>query len=112
MAMAEQSASEAPRGPMAPYTSFLTIKNIVKDMKEHGVPTRIDRSVFPNLAGGTVGQILPALKFLTLTDEAGHPTPRMTALVASYGTDTWPSTLADVVRSAYVPLFRMNLEAA
>ncbi|HEY3916360.1 MAG TPA: DUF5343 domain-containing protein [Stellaceae bacterium] len=110
--MAENSASESPKGPTAPYTSFLTVKNIVKDMKEHGVPTRIDRSVFPNLAGGTVGQILPAMKFLTLTDEAGHPTPRMTALVAAYGTDTWPSSLADIVRSAYGPLFQINLEAA
>jgi hypothetical protein len=112
MIMAAETGTEAPKGPMAPYTSFLTVKNIVKDMKEHGVPTRIDRSVFPNLAGGTVGQILPALKFLALTDDSGHPTERMASLVASFGSDAWAASLAGIVRSAYAPLFSINLEGA
>src|SRR5271170_37777 len=100
--MASQEKGETKRGPTAPYTSFLTVKNVLKDMKEHGTPTRIDRSVFPNLAGGTVGQMLPALKFLRLTNEAGVPTDEMKKLVDAVSSqETWSAELSKIVRAAY-----------
>lgn len=110
--MANDTATDTAKGPAAPYTSYLTVRNILRDMKQHGVPTRVDRSVFPNLAGGTVGQVLPAMKFLGLTDNDGHPTKRMVALVASADTEQWPKALEEVIRAAYAPLFSINLEAA
>jgi hypothetical protein len=110
--MAAGNGSDGGKGPTAPYTSFLTIRNIVRDMKQHSVPTRVDRSVFPNLAGGTVGQVLPAMKFLGLIDPDGHPTDALHSLVASVETDAWGKALGEVVRSAYHPLFTINLEAA
>lgn len=110
--MATETTSEALKGPAPPYTSYMTVRNILKDMKQHGLPTRIDRSVFPNLAGGTVGQVLPAFKFLGLTDNDGHPTERMRALVSAFDTDQWASVLEEVVRTAYAPVFTINLEAA
>lgn len=83
--MATKEKTDSKGGPTAPYISFLTVKNVLKDMKERGTPTRIDRSMFPNLAGGTVGQLLPALKFLKLTSDAGVPTDDLQRLVAAHG---------------------------
>jgi len=110
--MATMDRDEGAKGPTAPYISFLTVKNVLKDMKEHSPPTRIDRTVFPNLAGGTVGQLLPALKFLKLTDDTGVPTNEMHNLISAHGTEAWGATLEQIVRSAYAPLFKINLEGA
>lgn len=111
--MAAPDKIETKGGPTAPYISFLTVKNVLKDMKQHGTPTRIDRSMFPNLAGGTVGQLLPALKFLKLMDDSGVPSDDLKKLIAALGTeDAWASELSKVVRASYAPLFKLNLEAA
>jgi Family of unknown function (DUF5343) len=110
--MATTEKGEQTKGPTAPYISFLTLRNVLKDMKEHSVPTRIDRTVFTNLAGGTVGQLLPAMKFLKLTDDSGVPTDMMHKLVAAVGTDTWAPELSKALRLAYAPLFKTTLEAA
>lgn len=101
------------KNPSAPYISFNTLKTICADMKEHlVVPSRIDRSVFPSLSGGVIGQLLPALKFLKLTDDSGVPTAQMHSLVETYGTDQWPEVLGKIIRASYVPMFQMNLEIA
>src|SRR6266702_3996579 len=110
--MATPDKDDGGKGPTAPYISFLTVKNVLKDMKEHSPPTRIDRTVFPNLAGGTVGQLLPALKFLKLTNDMGVPTDEMHSLISAHGTEAWAATLEQIVRSAYAPLSKINLEGA
>lgn len=104
--------SESGKGPTAPYISFQTLKTVSKDMKEHQVPSRIDRSVFRNLSGGVVGQLLPALKFLRLTDDEGTPTTDLKTLVEAYDTDKWSPTLGKILRTAYVPIIALNLETA
>jgi hypothetical protein len=97
----------------APYTSFPSFKTFVKNLKEHGLPSRIDRSVLGNSFSNAVGsQILTALKFLLLTDGNSNPTEALKALVKSYGADDWPVALTAVVKKAYQPLFQINLETA
>jgi hypothetical protein len=110
--MEQVAGNETGKGPTAPYISFQTLKTVAKDMKEHGIPSRIDRTVFSNLSGGTVGQLLPALKFLKLIDDAGQPTAHLESLVTSIGSDAWQPSLSKVIQQAYAPLFSMNLESA
>lgn len=106
-------ASGAPsKTPTAPYTAFQTIKTTAKYMKEHGVPDRLDRSVFPTFSGAVIGQLITALKFLDAIDADGRPKPALKALVHAYETDAWATTLAEVIKKAYVRLFDLNLETA
>lgn len=109
MADQEQTAG---RGTSAPYTSFPSMKTLVKSLKEHGVPGRIDRSVLGNFSGAVGSQLMTAMKFLRLTDAGGHPTEELKSLASAYGTDDWPGTLGGVVRDAYQPIFQLNLETA
>jgi hypothetical protein len=60
-----------------------------------------------------VGQLLPALKFLGLTDDDGKPTDNLHEVVAAVDDEkAWPPALASVVKAAYAPLFQINLETA
>ena len=36
-----------------PYVSFVTFKTCVADLKEHGIPNKIDRSVLTRFSGVT-----------------------------------------------------------
>jgi hypothetical protein len=106
------AGEDSGKGPTPPYTSFPSFKTLIATLKENGLPGRIDRSMLKNFSGGVAGQLLTALRFMGLTDDAGHPTDDLTALVGSYGTDAWPSALASVLQMAYAPLFQLRLESA
>ena len=67
-------------GKTAAYVSWVTFKNSLDRLAE-GMPNRIDKTVFPGLSGGTLVQLLPALKFLGLIREDGTPTEALLALV-------------------------------
>lgn len=95
-----------------PYIAFQSLKTLSKDMKEHGVPDRIDRSVLTNFSGSVGGQIITALKFLGLTKPDNSTTDRLKSLVDSYDTGAWSSNIADVTRDAYSDIFKLNLETA
>src|SRR5258708_2589078 len=96
----------------APYVAFQSIKTLAKDLKAHGVPSRIDRSVLGNFSGSVAKQVVTALRFLGLTDVNNHSTVDLDLLVKAYDTAAWSPTLADVIRTAYAPMFQLNLETA
>jgi hypothetical protein len=110
--MAEIVQIASTKGPTAPYPAFQTLKTLAKQMKEHSVPSRIDRSVLTSFSGAVGSQVITMLKFLGLTEEDSSPTLRLKALVEAYDTDAWPAALGDVVRNAYRPMFQLNLETA
>ena len=56
----------------APYTSYRTFNTFIEDLREHGVPSRIDRSVLPRFSGVVGGQLMHALRFLGLIDDEGR----------------------------------------
>ncbi|MGC9954779.1 MAG: DUF5343 domain-containing protein [Rhizomicrobium sp.] len=96
-----------------PYTSFPSFKTLLKNLKEHGIPTRIDRSVLGGSFSNAVGsQLLTALKFLELTDDNNQPTKNLKPLVDELGTEEWKTSLLIVLEAAYPPLFALNLENA
>jgi hypothetical protein len=87
-----------------PYIPFGTLVNFIERLKTTAIPSTIDNSVMPNLAGGVRGQVRSALRFLGLTDPDDHVTPTFRKLIAAHGTDSWVETLGEVVDTAYQPI--------
>jgi hypothetical protein len=107
--MADGSPSKQEKPGLPPYIAFQSLKTMAGHFKEHAVPDRIDRSVLTNFSGAVGAQIITSLRFLGLIDAHGHPTPGFRELVDHHGTDKWPTTLGKTLRSAYAPIFELNL---
>ena len=95
-----------------PYTSYRTFKTFIEDLHEHGVPSRIDRSVLTRFSGVVGTQLMHALRFLGLIEEDGRPTQRLKELVKAHGTGHWPEKLLELLRQEYAPMFAIDLETA
>jgi hypothetical protein len=102
-----------PKPPSPPYTAWQTIKNLIASMKEHGLPGQIDRSVLTNMSGAVQSQVITALKFLGLIGlHDNAPRTPFKLLVEAYGTDKWQTELTAILKSAYQPIFQLQLETA
>lgn len=100
-------------GLTAPYTAFSSVKTAIRNMKEHGIPGRIDRSVLTNFSGSVASQVMQAFKFLNLTSDDGLPTVLLQKLVdAADQEDKWAGALSPVIKSAYAPMFTLDLFTA
>jgi len=95
-----------------PYTSYRTFKTFIQDLREQGIPSRIDRSVLTRFSGAVGSQLVHALRFLGLIDEAGRPAARLKELVAAHGAGDWSETFREVLRQEYAPMFAIDLDAA
>ena len=95
-----------------PYTSYRTFKTFIEDLHEHGVPSRIDRSVLTRFSGVVGTQLMHALRFLGLIEDDGRPTERLTGLVKAHGTGSWSERLLELLRREYAPMFAIDLETA
>jgi hypothetical protein len=95
-----------------PYTSYRTFKTFIEDLREHGVPSRIDRSVLTGFSGVVGTQLMHALRFLGLIEDHGTPTQRLKELVSAQGAGNWPETLLELLRRQYAPMFAIDLETA
>lgn len=93
----------------APYIAFSTLRTFIAPLKEHIVPTRIDRSLLKSMSGAVQNQLMTALRFLALIDAEDRPTASLKGLVAASGTDDWKPTLGHVLRDAYPDLFKLPL---
>jgi hypothetical protein len=95
-----------------PYTSYRTFKAFIEDLHEHGVPSRIDRSVLTRFSGVVGTQLTHALRFLGLIDDDGRPAERLKALVKVHGTGSWSEKLLELLGHEYAPMFAIDLETA
>jgi hypothetical protein len=95
-----------------PYTSYRTFKTFIEDLHEHGVPSRIDRSVLTRFSGVVGTQLMHALRFLDLIEDDGRPTQRLKELVNAHGAGQWPEKLLERLRQEYAPMFAIDLETA
>ncbi len=95
-----------------PYTSYRTFKTFIEDLHQHGVPSRIDRSVLTRFSGVVGAQLMHALRFLGLIEEDRRPTQRLRELMKAHGGAHWPATLLEVLRQEYAPIFAIDLETA
>jgi hypothetical protein len=108
MVMLERTRSS--RTP--PYTSYRTFKTFIEDLHEHGVPSRIDRSVLTRFSGVVGTQLMHALRFLGLIEDDGRPTERLKGLVKAHGTGNWSERFLELLRHEYAPMFAIDLETA
>src|SRR4029077_14643625 len=95
-----------------PYTSYRTFKTFIEDLHEHGVPSRIDRSVLTRFSGVVGTQLMHALRFLGLIEDDGRPTERLKGLVKAHGTANWSERFLELLRHEYAPMFAIDLETA
>jgi hypothetical protein len=95
-----------------PYTSYRTFRTFIEDLREHGVPSRIDRSVLTRFSGVVGTQLMHALRFLGLIEDHGRPTQRLKELVNAHGAGNWPEKLLELLRREYAPMFAIDLETA
>jgi uncharacterized protein DUF5343 len=95
-----------------PYTSYRTFKTFIEDLRERGVPSRIDRSVLTRFSGVVGTQLMHALRFFGLIEDDGAPTERLKELVNADAAGHWPETLLELLRQRYAPMFAIDLETA
>ena len=95
-----------------PYTSYRTFKTFIEDLHEHGVPSRIDRSVLTRFSGIVGTQLMHALRFLGLVEDDGRPTERLKGLVKAHGTGNWSEKLLELLRDEYAAMFAIDLGTA
>jgi hypothetical protein len=110
--MAGGSSEQAKSTKTPPYTSYRTFQTFIEDLREHGVPSRIDRSVLTRFSGVVGTQLMHALRFLGLIEDHGHPTQRLKELVNARGAGHWPEKLLELLRQEYAPIFAIDLETA
>lgn len=84
--MAEQAETLAPqaasRKAPAAYVPFRTFLSAVEAL-EHGVPRKLDRTIWRSQSGVIQSQIMMAFRFFNLVDEDDRPTQALHRLVAS-----------------------------
>ena len=83
--------------PGPAYVAYPSLQTFLSQLKEHGVPSQIDRSVMTSFSGGTQSHLAATLRFLRLTNGSGAPSPAMRSLVEAVGTDQWGAALKPVI---------------
>jgi hypothetical protein len=66
-------ASKPEKTTKPPYVSFVTFTNALNRLRDIGVPSRVDASVFHGQSGSGIAALLGALRYLKFIDEAGNP---------------------------------------
>jgi hypothetical protein len=79
-AVAENHQDSTEQVAPAPYLPFLTFLSAISAL-EHGIPKKLDRTIWPSQSGLIQSQILMALRFFELVDEQDHPTDLLHELV-------------------------------
>ncbi len=102
--MAEDTSSLSP--PYATYKQFI---NFLNGLRETTVPSRIDRTVFGSMSGGTAYSLLSALKFLKLIDESGAPSQYFRNLVEADDTNR-KRYIAEMLRASYPSFFSGQID--
>lgn len=106
---AELDAASAPKGRTPPYIGYSTFKTLLSELKTNGLPPQIDRSVLVRFAGGIQGQLMHALRSLSLTDDNKKPTPKLKQLVDAYETPEYAASLRPIIEETYPYVLQLDL---
>ena len=94
-----------------PYVAYRTFRTFLESLAI-SMPDRIDRSVFDSRFSGTAtSQINSALRSLKLIDAEGNPNEALKLLARTEG-EQHHKVLEQILRSYYLPVFRLDLERA
>jgi hypothetical protein len=97
--------NESPKQLSPPYATFSAFINFLNKLRDTGVPSRIDPSVFGNASGSLSYSIISALKFLKLIDESGTPSQQLIDLVGA-ADDARGLRLNAIIKTSYPSLFK------
>lgn len=86
-----------------PYVAYATFKNFLGSLKAGAIPSRIDRSLMPGMAGSVQSYMMYALRFFGLIDEKDAPTDQLEALVNSEGGER-KAKWKEMFTKAYAPI--------
>ena len=101
--------NDKPKTFSPPYATFGAFISFLNKLRDSGIPSRIDASVFGNASGSLSYSIIAALKFLKLTDDNGTPTQQFTALVKAED-DARAPLLKKIVENGYPSLFKSGVD--
>ena len=89
----------------APYISIKALMDFLDHIRYVSTPKRVDTGLLQDYgtSKGNVFALMSALKFLSLVDESGNPTPAFNSL-QTMG-DEFQHNLREIVESAYADLF-------
>lgn len=83
-------AAQTEKTTKPPYVSFTTFTNLINRLREIGVPSRIDASVFAGQSGSAISALLVGMRYLKLIDDAGNPMDEFRQLVDAKDEDRGP----------------------
>lgn len=86
-----------------PYATFGQFTSFLNRLRETGIPSRIDPTVFGNSSGAAYS-IISALKSLKLIDESGAPSKALTDLVNA-SDEARGALLKSIIQKGYPTLF-------
>jgi hypothetical protein len=92
--MAEDSGKNAPAAYL-PFKTFLSALEVM----EHGIPRKLDRTIWRSQSGIVQGQIMMAFRFFGLVNENDEPTIALQRLVE--GKDKRQEMVGSLLRHAY-----------
>jgi hypothetical protein len=100
--MPQQDTDEKMIAPYIPWETFL---DVIKHLRTHGVPERIDKTALPEGMPTLVrGQVQSALRFLGLTGENNLSNEALHALATAYETERWSEVLQNHVVPQYAAI--------
>jgi hypothetical protein len=109
--MTQMNGPDGGKRPV-PYVSYATWETFISDLRENGIPSRIDRSVLKRFAGGTASQLLTSLKAMGLMTENNIPTPELRRLVEAHATERWTEEVSDLTCRVFEPICLLDLTTA
>ncbi len=101
-----KSPDAAPRTTPAPYLPFLTFQSAIESL-EHGIPKKLDRTIWPSQSGLVQSQILMAFRFLGLVDAEDRPAGLLHELVEHK--EHRKMLIGEIVHGAYADIISHDL---
>jgi hypothetical protein len=83
--------------------AYATFKNFLGSLKAGAIPSRIDRSLMPGMAGSVQSYLMYALRFFGLIDEKDAPKDELESLVSSEDDDR-KALWKEMFTKAYAPI--------
>lgn len=87
-----------------PVISHVSLVNFLNQLRENGVPTRIDKSLMPKASGSQSAGILAALRYLGLIDEVGKPVEQFKSIVLAADEDR-KDLMVPILQKSYSFIF-------
>ncbi|MGO9622448.1 MAG: hypothetical protein ACLPT6_13710 [Desulfobaccales bacterium] len=103
---------ESAKKIIPPYVPYKTFINFLDNLRQQGVPQKIDRSISPfkSMSGALQGQVRLALEYLNLITDSGETTEGLKKLAKAEDGIEREQALKDVLLPAYSFIFENGID--